>query len=137
MSKENQAKPMFPVVKVPRESIAGQCICPYCGNLNPGFIQQFIDQQEKDGKFKKDEFPGALLGVQFFNQAKAQNMLADRTTFPVLQIAFDICSNPECMGIYALSVTQIEGVAMRGPAPGQLPAMSRLPGIEALKRKGL
>ncbi|MDD4986119.1 MAG: hypothetical protein PHQ43_10100, partial [Dehalococcoidales bacterium] len=76
--------------------IQGHVACPICGAAGVGDI--LIRNLRAAGKISPDAFPnGLVINIPFPDIKKLVGLLVPEADIPILQIFFDVCSDPDCL----------------------------------------
>ncbi len=87
--------------------IQGHDKCPHCGG-EERIGRSKIAELKRDGLLEEHMFPkGPVWAMPLIDQSKPIHISAlsiSKPKIPILQVYWDICGNPECVGIYVTAV---------------------------------
>lgn len=91
--------------------IRGHDKCPHCGSEDR-VCRTKIDELKEDGLLEEHMFPkGPVWLIPLIDQTKPimlSPLSITKPKIPILQMFWDVCANPECVGIYVTAVEFIE-----------------------------
>ncbi len=116
--------------------IEGHTNCPHCGGKER-ICRQKIEELKRDGLLEEQMFPkGPVWAMPFVDPTKpimVSPLSIKKPQIPILSVYWDVCANPECLGIYVTGVdfimkeidipqAPLGGLGGRMPGgPGQFP----------------
>ena len=87
--------------------IRGHTNCPHCG-CEERIGRTKIAELKKDGLLEEHMFPkGPTWAIPLIDQTKpimVTSLSIKKPQIPILQVFWDVCANPECVGVYVTGV---------------------------------
>ena len=87
--------------------IQGHTNCPHCG-CEERICRQKIKELKRDGLLEEQMFPkGPVWAMPFIDQSKpimVSPLSIKKPQIPILSVYWDVCANPECVGVYVTGV---------------------------------